>query len=212
MLKFQITLEELKELAPEVQAFYDETGRLKVDGLEDNSGLKRKLDEVLGEKKTAAQRARELEAELQAIKDKQAEESGNYKALHETAVKKAQQYESELNEVRQAMSKKEIDLAVTSLTGLALDGSGDLLASYIRPRLQFADGALHVLGADGQPSAATLDDFKKELIANPALAPILRGSSGQGGGANGGSGKTAAKGDDNKPMSAEEMFRAKGFN
>jgi len=211
MLKFQITPEELEALAPEVRAFYDESGRLKVDGLEDTTGLKKKLDEVLGEKKTAAQRARELEAELQAIKDKQAEETGNYKALYEAEVKKRSELEGTLKEVKGNVAKKEIDNTVLSLTSLALDGSGDLLASYVRPRLQYGDEGVVILGADGQPTATTLDDFKKELMANPALAPILKGSSGQGGGAQGGSGKPTPKSDD-KPMSPEEMFRAKGFN
>jgi hypothetical protein len=186
MLKFQITPEELEALAPEVRAFYDESGRLKVDGLEDTTGLKKKLDEVLGEKKTEAQRRRELEAELQAIKDKQAEETGNYKVLYEAEVKKRSDAEAKASEKDKLFAKKEIDLAVSDLTSLALDGSGGLLASYVRPRLQYGDEGVVILGADGQPTATTLDDFKKELMADLALAPILKGSSGQGGGAQGG--------------------------
>jgi hypothetical protein len=45
-----------------------------------------------------------------------------------------------------------------------------------------------VLDANGQPSASTIEDLKKEILQNKDLAPILVGSRASGGGANGGQG------------------------
>lgn len=64
-----------------------------------------------------------------------------------------------------------------------------LMLPYIERRLsvEFDDNdtaIIRVKGADGKASALTLDDLKKELVANPELAPIIRGSKGTGGGAN----------------------------
>lgn len=72
---------------------------------------------------------------------------------------------------------------------------------HVLPRLSVAeegeDFVVKVLGADGKPSALTMDDFKKELLQNKDLAPILRGTRASGGGANGGAGGGGAPSDPN---------------
>jgi hypothetical protein len=49
-----------------------------------------------------------------------------------------------------------------------------------------------VLGPDGKPSAATLDELKAEFVANEAFAPIIAGSKASGGGAGGANSGRAA--------------------
>ena len=78
----------------------------------------------------------------------------------------------------------------------AFDGFGAswwaALLPHVLPRLTVTedgeDFVVKVLGPDGKPSASTMDDFKKELLQNKDLAPILRGTRASGGGANGGAG------------------------
>lgn len=67
-----------------------------------------------------------------------------------------------------------------------LSDSPALMLPYIAKRLSidFTDdheAIIRVRGADGKASALTLDDLKKDLVANPDLLPIIRGSKGTGG-------------------------------
>lgn len=41
--------------------------------------------------------------------------------------------------------------------------------------------SLRILGIDGKPSALTIEDLKKEILANPEYAPIIIGSKASGG-------------------------------
>lgn len=67
-----------------------------------------------------------------------------------------------------------------------LSDSPALMLPYITKRLSVEFGEdgdeaiIRVKGADGKPSALTLDDLKKELVANADLAAIIRGSKGTG--------------------------------
>jgi hypothetical protein len=65
----------------------------------------------------------------------------------------------------------------------------DLIAPVIEARLAAEKGAdgkffLRVLDGEKKPSAASLDDFKQELLANTKYAAILVGGKGSGGSAN----------------------------
>lgn len=71
---------------------------------------------------------------------------------------------------------------------------------YILPRLKVVEEGeefvVKVLDANGQPSASTLEDLKKEMVQNKEFAPILRGTRASGGGANGGNGGGGAPSND----------------
>ncbi len=92
-------------------------------------------------------------------------------------------------------------------TGIALDtNAADLLAESVQRRLTVeitTDGkaVTRVLGADGKPSAASLDDLKKEIVATPKYHALLSGSKASGSGATpGGSGSGAPSGSKQKNM------------
>lgn len=72
---------------------------------------------------------------------------------------------------------------------LATPDSVDLLERFIQDRLDAdLDGdtpALRILDADGKPSASTIDDLKKEFLADKRFSGILTGSRASGGGAGG---------------------------
>jgi hypothetical protein len=83
-----------------------------------------------------------------------------------------------------------VDNVATNIANeLALQGSANVLLPHVRGRLavDFVDGnpITRVLGPDGKPSAATLDELKAEFAANEAFAPIIAGSKASGGGAGG---------------------------
>ena len=60
---------------------------------ESNSGLKSKVDELLGEKKSASQKAREAEERLAREAEQRAKEQNDYKSLFESSKQKTEEFE-----------------------------------------------------------------------------------------------------------------------
>jgi hypothetical protein len=171
---------------------------------EDVSGLKKKVEELLAEKKAAEAKRKESEAAARKAAEEAARKSGDVESLEKSWREKLETAQSE--------SKAEIDrlngslktimvdnVATTIANEIALQGSANVLLPHIRSRLavDYVDGnpITRVLGPDGKPSAATLDELKAEFAANDAFAPIIAGSKASGGGAGGSnSGRAASKG------------------
>lgn len=212
MLKFQLdTLEGVDEA---VRALYTEKdGKfvLGIEGLpqqEDVSGLKAKVDELLGEKKLAEKKAREAEEAARLEREEAARKSGNVEELERSWTEKFTRREAELNgtleQERATLSGQIRDLTVgrtaTDIaSALAVQGSAKALLPHIERRLSVEqrDGkpVVVVLDAHGKLSAATLDELKAEIANDAAFAPLIAGSKASGGGAAGaGGGGGAAKG------------------
>ena len=212
MLKFQLdTLEGVDEA---VRALYTEKdGKfvLGIEGLpqqEDVSGLKAKVDELLGEKKLAEKKAREAEEAARLEREEAARKSGNVEELERSWSEKYNRREAELNgmleQERGTLSGQIRDLTVgrtaTDIaSALAVQGSAKALLPHIERRLSVEqrDGkpVVVVLDAQGKLSAATLDELKAELANDTAFAPLIAGSKASGGGAGGaGGGGGAPKG------------------
>ncbi|MHB2060311.1 hypothetical protein [Pseudomonas monsensis] len=212
MLKFQLdTLEGVDEA---VRALYTEKdGKfvLGIEGLpqqEDVSGLKAKVDELLGEKKLAEKKAREAEEAARLEREEAARKSGNVEELERSWSEKYNRREAELNgmleQERGTLSGQIRDLTVgrtaTDIaSALAVQGSAKALLPHIERRLSVEqrDGkpVVVVLDAQGKLSAATLDELKAEIANDAAFAPLIAGSKASGGGAGGaGGGGGAPKG------------------
>jgi hypothetical protein len=212
MLKFQLdTLEGVDEA---VRALYTEKdGKfvLGIEGLpqqEDVSGLKAKVDELLGEKKLAEKKAREAEEAARLEREDAARKSGNVEELERSWSEKYNRRDAELNgmleQERQTLSGQIRDLTVgrtaTDIaSALAVQGSAKALLPHIERRLSVEqrDGkpVVVVLDAQGKLSAATLDELKAEIANDAAFAPLIAGSKASGGGAGGaGGGGGAPKG------------------
>lgn len=210
MLKFQLdTLEGVEE---SLQALYEQKGdkyQLKVDGApsgnEDVAGLKRKVDELLQEKKDAAKRAKEAEEAASRAAEEAARKSGDVAALEKSWQEKLAKREAELLASQESLNAQVRNLTVGRAAAdlaaeLAVQGSAKALLPHIQSRItmDIRDGqpVAVVLDANGKPSAATLDELKNEFINDPAFAPLIVASKATGGGANGGNGGGAAgKGD-----------------
>lgn len=184
---------------------------LDIDGLDDHHGvgaLKRAKDYEKEDARKAKEKVTTLTADLEKAQNDLTE-------LRKNGIPKADVDALE-NSYKEKYGKKEKELTdqIATLTGSLekhlLDGSAtklaaeiaakpeyvDLILPHIRNRMKLEDGeggahVVRVLDKDGKPSAANVEDLKKELLGNKAFAAILTGSKAAGGGANGGKGGSA---------------------
>lgn len=211
-LKYQ--LDTLDGLDDSVKSLYTEKeGKfvLGIEGLpqpEDVSGLKAKVDELLGEKKAAEKARKDAEELARLEREEAARKSGNVEELEKSWSEKYNRREAELNgmleQERGTLSTQIRDLTVgrtaTDIaSALAIPGSAKALLPHIERRLSVEqrDGkpVVVVLDQQGKLSAATLDELKAEFANDTAFAPLIAGSKASGGGAAGaGGGGGAAKG------------------
>jgi hypothetical protein len=212
MLKFQ--LDTLDGVDESVRALYTEKdGKfvLGIEGLpqqEDVTGLKAKVDELLGEKKAAEKARKDAEEAARLEREEAARKSGNVEELEKSWSEKYNRREAELNglleQERGSLGSQIRDLTVgrtaTDIAAaLAIPGSAKALLPHIERRLsvELRDGkpTVVVLDQAGKLSAATLDELKAEFTNDTAFAPLIAGSKASGGGAAGaGNGGGAAKG------------------
>lgn len=177
--------------------------RLKVDGLPDVSGLKKKLDELMDESKAAKRKAKEIEEAAERERAEALAKSGDVESLRKSYDEKfgktKTEYETQIQNYQQQLQRLTVGQTATTLAAeLAIPGSAPVLLPHIQARLsmEIRDGqpVTVVMSADGKPSAMTIEELKTELSANPAFAPIIAASKAAGGGASGGgNGGGAAK-------------------
>lgn len=211
-LKYQ--LDTLDGLDDSVKSLYTEKeGKfvLGIEGLpqpEDVTGLKSKVEELLGEKKAAEKARKDAEEQARLEREEAARKSGNVEELEKSWSEKYNRREAELNgmleQERGTLSTQIRDLTVgrtaTDIaSALAIPGSAKALLPHIERRLSVEQRegkpVVVVLDQQGKLSAATLDELKAEFANDTAFAPLIAGSKASGGGAAGaGGGGGAAKG------------------
>ena len=211
-LKYQ--LDTLEGVDDTVRALYTEKdGKfvLGIEGLpqhEDVTGLKSKVEELLGEKKAAEKARKDAEEQARLEREEAARKSGNVEELEKSWSEKYNRREAELNgmleQERGTLSGQIRDLTVgrtaTDIaSALAVQGSAKALLPHIERRLSVEQRegkpVVVVLDAQGKLSAATLDELKAEIANDAAFAPLIAGSKASGGGAGGaGGGGGAPKG------------------
>lgn len=125
MLKFQLdTLEGVDEA---VRALYTEKdGKfvLGIEGLpqqEDVSGLKAKVDELLGEKKAAEKKAREAEDAARLEREEAARKSGNVEELERSWTEKFTRREAELNGTLELAGAGAVNTERSNTSAILLD-------------------------------------------------------------------------------------------
>jgi len=204
MLKLEA--DNLDAIDEPLRSLYEEKDgkfRLKVDGLPDVSGLKKKLDELMDESKAAKRKAKEIEEAAERERAEALAKSGDVESLRKSYDEKfgktKTEYETQIQNYQQQLQKLTVGQTATTLAAeLAIPGSAPVLLPHIQARLsmEIRDGqpVTVVMSADGKPSAMTIEELKTELSANPAFAPIIAASKAAGGGASGGgNGGGAAK-------------------
>jgi hypothetical protein len=203
-------------LAAEYKKGDDGKFYLEIDGIEEHAALGA-LKRAKEHEKTARQEAETIARDARAkLETLTTEMEGRLKGV----IPKADADRLELS-YKEKMAARETELAgqIKTLSGslhsVLVDNVAQVLASnlakdalsiplllpHIAPRLavEMVEGRAitRVLDREGKPSASSLDDLQKEILATPMFAPVLSGGKASGGGAEGaGSGSGAPKRND----------------
>ncbi len=147
--------------------------------------LRAKVDELLGETKTAKQKEREAVEQARKAAEERAKQENDYKSLFESSQQKSSEWEQKYNELQAGIrQEKRQSTAMNISTGLASGANAKLLAKFVAERVDIDEqGNTVVLSAEGKPTVATLDDLKKEIISSGEFDALLDGSKASGSGA-----------------------------
>lgn len=209
-MKLNVNAEEYELLDDAIKAEYKKDGdgfSLTVDGLEDTGALKRA-------KEHEKERRQKVEAELKEIKDQLTTKEDEIIDLRKGAVSKddvealERSYKEKLEKSEKEYSGR-IQEAEGSLRSMLVDNVATKLANEISTVPELMSGAIsarltteivdgkattRVLDQNGKPSALTVEELKKEFVANEKFSSIIVGSNASGSGAQGsGNGGGAAK-------------------
>lgn len=218
-MKIKLTKAEFEAEPAHVQALAVASGdgyTFDTAAVEDVTALKNAKKAAADEAKAAKQEAARVKAELETAQTELTE----FQELSKTNVPKAnldaleKSYKAKLDKatadaaaektrLENSLGKHLVDSVANSLAG-EISTAPKILLPHIASRLAVgfdAEGnaVTKVLDADGKPSALTVDDFRKEIVANKDYAAIIKAGNGSGGGASGGSAGGGAPGANGKP-------------
>ena len=205
-MALKAVLDSLEGLAPEFAKEYKQgsDGRyyLDIDGIDEHSdigALKRAKDYEKAERQKLAAKLKEVQASLEALTEerdnilKGALPKADVEKLEESwkqkLAKREQELTEQINNLNGHLQRILVD-NVAQQIATEISKAPALLLPHIKQRLkvEFVDGkpVTKVLDEDGSISALSIEDLKKEMVANPIYAPIIIGSKASGGGAEGG--------------------------
>ena len=189
-LKYQLTAEGFAQLDEAKQALYVQQGEFytcQIEGLpqpEDVTGLKRKNEELLAEKRASDERRRAAEDEARRKEEERLAAEGNFKQLYESSQTKSAEWEQRYSQLEQSIHQRDISLAATRVATAIADGdNADILKEFIARRLKVAEGQVRITDESGNLTVSTLADLQKEFETSPRYASLVRGSRAGGGGA-----------------------------
>ena len=176
MAKFKL------EDGTEVEAFTAEEMEAKIN--ETTSGLKSKVDELLGESKTAKQKARELEEAQAAIEEARAKEKGEFKDLYEREQKAKAELAEKYETFAKRIQQKDVEAAAIGLAAeLTRDTKrAELLRKEISQFARYTDD-----GVKFEMGGVEVDRAKVMAHISENYPFLVDGSGASGGGATGGS-------------------------
>jgi hypothetical protein len=228
-LKFK--LDSLEGLDEATQKLYVKSGDkyvLAVEGVQegDVAGLKSQVEKLLGEKKDIEKKLADIEkAQKEADEAKRAAEeeaakkAGDIAALEKSWQGKLEakekelkdQYEGKIKKMESALSRLlRTNVANEIAMKIGLDGSESVLSKLLLDRIGYeeegGDYKTVVLDKEGKRSALSIEELMKEVQADKAFAPLLKGSNASGGGAGGGSNKSGGAAKKFSEMSEKERL------
>jgi len=194
-LKRTLTTEAFAALDAAIQQFYEESAdggyELALDGEDKSSAvLLRAKEHEVNARKEAEKANRELKAELAAIRDEKSRKSGDVESLDASYKEKIAAMQKEAAD---RIAQKDAFISKILVDGEAhriaaeISSSPNLILPHIKARLA-ADldsdtPSTKVLDATGNLSALTLEDLKKEFVANKDYSSIILASKASGSGA-----------------------------
>lgn len=153
-------------------------------------GLKNKVDELLGEKKTAAQRAKEAEAEATRVAQEAAKKNGKLEefetSLRSEFDKERNTYKTQLESLTSRVTSAEKKAVLGSMSGdFITPESLELVSQLVKTtvdndniKTEFTDFAGNVITTD--PAI-----FKQWMAKHPAISHLMKADGASGGGAGG---------------------------
>ena len=229
-LKAKISKADYDKLSDELKNEYKPSGDdyvLDVDGLDDAGELRRAKEREAQRAKDEKERADKAEKEAKELREKldegattDARKRGDIEALekswkekHDNAVKDGK---AEADKLRDQMRRLLVRDKARALAE-EISTAPELILPHIESRMSAEfDGETpitRVLDVDGKPSAASIDDLRKELVATPKFAAIIKASSASGGGAgNGGGSNGGGAASDKKFGDLTERERIEFYN
>lgn len=176
----------------EIEAFTPDEVKATIE--KETGGLKAKVDELLGESKSAKQKARELEEAQQRAEEERQREKGEFKTLYERELKAKQELAEKYNEFQSKVQRQEISLEATKIAGqLAKDTArAELLAEKVAQLAKHTDN-----GVRFEIGGVEVDHDKVVAHLVEKYPFLVDASGANGGGAPSGShgGRAVTKGD-----------------
>ena len=205
-IKYSVSTEEFGTLDDSQKGLYSqgEDGyTLNVEGVpkEDVSGLKRKIDELLTEKKTVQQKASEAEELAKAEAAAKLRKANDFEQLYNSSESERQKASEELATLKANLQKQQIaGQAGQVASELTKDvARAKLLTEQISSRLSLVDGEIRVLDVNGNLTVSTVQELTQSIKAEYPF--LVDGSQAAGGGATGGNSGAG----DTKQVSREEF-------
>lgn len=181
---------------------------------EQTAGLKSKIDELLGEKKSSQKKQREAEEQARIEREAKAKQENDYESLFKSSQEKTEEWKSKFDELQGSVRKEKRQNAAMKLASELADGANaELLSTFIAQRIDIDEGGKQViLSAEGSPTVSTLDDLKKEIRSSGKYDSLLSGSKASGASVNKSPAGRASGGADLTKMTKEqklEYFKSK---
>ena len=205
-IKYTVNEEEFSALDESQQGLYSqgEDGyTLNVEGVpkEDVTGLKQKIDKLLGEKKTAQQKAIEAEERAKAEAAEKLKKANDFEQLYNSSEAERQKTANELTDLKNTIQKQKLRSEASSIAGEMTKDTAraKLLTEQIQSRLSLVDGEVRVLDANGNLTVSTINELTNSIKAEYPF--LIDGSKSTGGGATG----SSSGADDSKIVSRDEF-------
>ena len=217
MIKYNVSADEFGTLEDSQKGLYSqgENGyTLNVEGVpqEDVSGLKRKIDELLTEKKSVQQKASEADEQAKAELAAKLKNANDYEQLYNSSESEREKATVELATLKANLQQQQVaSQASTVASKLTKDTArAKLLSAQIESRLSLVDGEVRVLDANGNLTVSSVEELTASIKAEYPF--LVDGSQAAGGGATGGNSgagdaKTVSRADfDNLGQSERSKF------
>jgi len=222
-MKRKISKEEYEKLSDVLKAEYELKGDsylAKIEGDDDAiTALRNAKDNESNAHKETKKLLSTLQEQLDNLTGEKNKRDGNIEALEKSWKDKLTARESELTAQINNLSNSAIHSAKEAITGpLAAklsSKSSSLMKRVLDDRIsvELVDGkpVTRILDLAGKPSAMSLEDLQKEIVANKEYAPIItvsRASGGASNPSNAAGGHTPSNGNDGKPVILSKMTPA----
>lgn len=192
-LKAKIDKAAFDELPEALQEYYKEGDNgylLDVDGVDDHPsvvGLKKKVDELMGETKTEREKRQALEKAQTDAERAAAEEKGEFEKLYKKAQDELENERKQSREFRTQIQQRDIDASASGIAKQLASKDAkrqEVLKDYAARYAKFEDGkVVYEMGGMKVDEAKVMDHLKTEYTF------LVDGSQASGGGAAGDGGR-----------------------